>query len=162
MGLCPKCKTESRARKDGACPVCATPIMVYDGHWFEDSTDSPPNQLIRYLEDIINKNVNIGRSGTPVMFRIKRFGPRYQREIVNIKRMFDATDYDLDLTKRAIDVFMTHKQFRNKNITSFAQIIYDFDLALAIARAELEDERKEQEKLAALTEKLQAQGSIFK
>ena len=60
MGLCPACQTESRARKDGACPVCQTPIMIYEGHWFIDRPDSPPNQLIRSLEEIINKNVNFG------------------------------------------------------------------------------------------------------
>ena len=161
MGMCPACSTESKARKDGACPVCGTPIMIYEGHWFVDLPESPPNVLIRYLEDLINANVNRGRDVETVKFRIKRYGPRYNREVKNIKRMLEMADWDLDLTQRAIRIFMTHKQFYNKNTTSFSNVLYNFDLALAIAKAEKLQEEDEAERLAKVKADIEAKGSIF-
>lgn len=161
MAICPNCKVEARARKDSGCPNCGVPIMIYEGHWFADTPDSPPNVLINYLEEIINQGVNHNRIGQPVNFRIKRYGPRYNREVSNIKKMLEVADWDLELVKLAIKVYMTNKQFKNYNVRSFAQVLYEFDLALAIAQAEVENIKQESARLEALRSKLDTSGSIF-
>jgi hypothetical protein len=149
MPICPGCKTEQKKRINDACPKCGTEVSVYKGRWYRTELGSPSVAMLTHLETRASKALSL-KNGSKVVYRIPKKGALYVRELVSAERLLNLVDGDYDLAVDAIDILFFDKQFNWKIYTSLLYIDKDFLVAKAIAEANRE-KRKEQEEKARKT-----------
>lgn len=156
MMVCPKCKKEYPNRKNGTCPGCGTPVIIYKGKWYLADDGTPTVAIIRQFERRVSEKQSKSR-GIPVVFEIPRKGNRYKLELVFASRYLDEAAGDLDLVMASLDILFHDPDFNFKTQVSLVGLYKDYSLALAIAKAKAAAQQRkdktEQNTFNALLEK---------
>lgn len=136
MPTCPECKGEFRQRKDGACPGCGLDVILYRGHWFSKEEGNPTVRILKTWEKLMSIRL---RSS----FSIPEKLARYRTELVHARNLLELAEWDLDLSKRAVEILFNDDRFLWKTYSSILHMWNDFPVALTIARAQREEEERE-------------------
>ncbi len=136
MPICPNCKGEFTRRKEGNCPECKIEVILYRGHWFSKTDGNPTVKIMTTWERLMSI-----RLGKP--FSIPEKLHRYRTELVHARNLLELADWDLALSKKAINILFNDPQFLWKTYASILQMWNDFPVALTMARAQREEEEKE-------------------
>lgn len=160
MPVCPACHQESRARRNGACPMCEVEVEAFNGVWYRESIGNPTLYIVRHFEKRISDKNSDGRP-VRVNYTIPQKGHRWKRELIVVEELLEASDFDVDLVIGTINLLFEDRTFNFKNRSSFLGIQRDYGLALAIARAQLAAYREEMAKKTNTLDKLYAREDIF-
>lgn len=137
MALCTVCHTEQTRRVNGRCPNCKTRVEAHGGYWFETGTGSPNVALVEHFEKLLSEKQSKIKGAT-VVFKFPRKSHSYKLELVAASQLLELADFDLKLSKDALEVLFTDNQFSWKNRTTLRWVKDDFALALSLLRATLE------------------------
>ena len=160
MPICPSCKSEIKARKNGACPVCSEPLQIYNGMLYRESVGSVPSAVLAAFE----KHVSIRtshRQGYPVQFHFSKKTAQYKLELTMAERLLAQCDGSLELALKTLDVLFDNPQFSFKTRSSLAQCVKDTPLAISIAQAALENEHRLENARNAYLDVAMSRPSIF-
>lgn len=145
MPICPVCKSEQHARKNGKCPQCGVAVELYDGEWYKAGDQSPPMQIILKFEKLVSESLS---EFEPVVFRFPRKGSRFRTEVGIAKRLYDMADKDLGIALESLEILFSHPKFSWKTRDTLLTIQRDFltAKAIAVSRRGRRNEEKQKEK----------------
>lgn len=129
MPLCPECKTEQRARKNGECPNCGTRVEIFKGYWYRADLGSPTVALLKHFEKLVSRQLE-----TTFRFSIKnRY--EYGKELATAQRLLNNADGDFGMARDALTLMFSEKSLGAwKSRYSLTQTLADFTVSLAVAR----------------------------
>lgn len=150
MPNCPACYKEFTKRKDGACPLCLTPLGLYEGTYYRAELGSPSHAIFSLFEDLVSEQTS-QKQGIPVRFHISKKTNAWKREQAVAQQLLKQCDNDLEWTLTTLYTLFHNKQFAHKTRSSLLHCTRDWPLAMAIAKAVIDQRiKKEQEAERAL------------
>jgi hypothetical protein len=131
---CPACTIEFSRRQDGCCPNCGEELLIHKGYAFRASDGAPNVKIVLEFEKLVSQNLSAAQR-MEVPFRIPRKSAQYRVELAQAEKLLEMTDYDIDIVLRTLDVLFTNKRFSFKTRSSLTQVMRDWPVGMAIAKA---------------------------
>ena len=131
---CPACTIEFSRRQDGCCPNCGEELLIHKGYAFRASDGTPNTKIVLEFEKLVSQNLSAAQH-MEVPFRIPRKSAQYRVELAQAEKLLEMTDYDIDIVFRTLDVLFTNRRFSFKTRSSLMQVMRDWPVGMAIARA---------------------------
>lgn len=153
MPTCPHCRGEFLRRKQGKCPGCNSPIVLYKKEWFDERPTAPTTQLLdHFLKLYPRKN----GGGHLVLYTSDRI-----KELSKAKRYLQRCGDDLDLAREAMTIQFTNSGSAWAKRKSISYCFHDLPWALGQARRIRQQQQQELQSSAAFVNRVAQRENVF-